>query len=325
MFPWSPEFVWDVPHVLFFGALYSVVATIAATLAVAACARGATRGRAAPRPLRWHADFEDLPASARACRHQLTGEAPGRTCESGFDCRRCREHRRFVAARQAADAARRAAAAASASRCRPTASTTAATRGPGREADGTSSSGVDELGARLVGPGRARSCCRAPGRGVHANGPLASVARAAHEARLLSPVDGDRGRGPARGRPVLTLRVDPGPVLDLRHLLSGEEARVVGAARARAAPGGVRGRSRRGARRRRRAGRRRGRGRAGRARSTLCSARCSSSPEAGTTSGVTGRRSRATATGPGAVPGGSSSTRRRSIGLIARTVAAGYG
>ena len=32
MFPWSPEFVWDAGHVAFFGALYSVLAAIAATL-----------------------------------------------------------------------------------------------------------------------------------------------------------------------------------------------------------------------------------------------------------------------------------------------------
>ena len=31
MFPWSPEFAWDTYHVAFFGALYSVLATVAMT------------------------------------------------------------------------------------------------------------------------------------------------------------------------------------------------------------------------------------------------------------------------------------------------------
>ncbi len=89
MFPWSPEFAWDATHLVFFGALYSVLATIATALALAGWrAWGAARGGRVP-ALAWHADFADLPASARACRHQLTGEAPGRVCENAFDCRRC--------------------------------------------------------------------------------------------------------------------------------------------------------------------------------------------------------------------------------------------
>ena len=45
MFPWSPEFTWDACHLVFFGALYSVLATIAGALGVAAWrALGAARG-----------------------------------------------------------------------------------------------------------------------------------------------------------------------------------------------------------------------------------------------------------------------------------------
>ena len=33
MFPWSPEFKWDAYHVAFFGGPYSVLATVAGTLA----------------------------------------------------------------------------------------------------------------------------------------------------------------------------------------------------------------------------------------------------------------------------------------------------
>jgi hypothetical protein len=78
MFPWSPEFKWDAYHAAFFGALYSVIATVAGTLAFAAWRawRDARSGRAAA--IAWHGDFAELPRSARPCRHQLTGEAPGR-------------------------------------------------------------------------------------------------------------------------------------------------------------------------------------------------------------------------------------------------------
>lgn len=221
MFPWSPEFAWDVPHVVFFGALYSVIAAIAATLGVAVfrSARDAREGRTDA--LVWRADFEDLPASARACRHQLTGDAPGRVCRQGFDCRGCPEHGGFLAARKAKP---------------PAAAGTPGFDLPSDryyhrghtwampEADGTVLVGVDEFGARLLGPA-AEAALPAPGARLLANGPLARVRSRAAEARLLSPVDGTvvevRGGG-AR----FTLRVDPGAAPDLRHLLCGDEARI---------------------------------------------------------------------------------------------------
>jgi hypothetical protein len=223
MFPWSPEFVWDVPHALFFGALYSVVATIAATLAVAAVrsARDARQGLS--ESIVWHADFEDLPASARGCRHQLTGEAPGRLCEKGFDCRGCREHRDFVAARQATGtpvpAPPRFGFEVPADRYYHRGHTWARP-----QADGTVLVGVDEIGARLVGPAGEVEL-PATGTTVHANGPLARVVSRGRAARLLSPVDGTVV-GVRHDGVRFTLRIDPGPVLDVRHLLSGEEARV---------------------------------------------------------------------------------------------------
>ena len=95
MFPWSPEFIWDAAHVAFFGAFYAVVMVVGGMLVTAALR--ARRGLGHAEAVAWHADFEDLPASARACRHQLTGEAPGRTCDNGFDCRKCAVHPTFMA------------------------------------------------------------------------------------------------------------------------------------------------------------------------------------------------------------------------------------
>jgi hypothetical protein len=224
MFPWSPEFALDTAHVVFFGALYGVVATMALALGVAAwrARRDAREGRGSA--LAWHVAFADLPRAARACRHALTGEAPGRCCENAFDCRSCGEHRGFelLRTRQAA--------------------------GPGPdtgglgfelpldrfyhrghtwarlERDGSVTVGLDGVARRLVGtPERIEA--PAPGTRLRVNDALFHVRSRGSEVRLLCPVDGTlvstRGEGAS-----LTLRVDPGGVLDVRHLLSGAEARA---------------------------------------------------------------------------------------------------
>ena len=222
MFPWSPEFTWDATHVAFFGALYSVLLTVAGSLALAVwrARRDAREGRAAA--IAWHGDFGEMPASARACRHQLTGKAPGRACESGFDCRPCDAHGHFEELG------------------RPAAPLEAADhfgfnlpldrlyhRGHTwvrPEPDGTLTVGLDDLARRLVG---APERVELPGAGsrLQVNGPAGRITTRGHDVRVLSPVDGTvvavRGEGAAA-----TLRVDPGGTPDLRHLLSGTEARA---------------------------------------------------------------------------------------------------
>lgn len=222
MFPWSPEFVWDAYHVAFFGALYSVLATVTGSLLLAAwrALRDTREGRTAA--IVWHGDFEEMPASARACRHQLTGEAPGRACENSFDCRRCAEHSHFERRR------------------RPGA--TAETAGQlgfdlpldrlyhrghtwvRPEPDGTLTFGLDELARRLVGrPERAEF--PVAGSQLQVNGPAGRITTRGNDVRVLSPVEGTvvevRGEGA-----LTTLRVDPGGTPDLRHLLSGAEVRA---------------------------------------------------------------------------------------------------
>jgi hypothetical protein len=60
---------------------------------------------------------------------------------------------------------------------------------------------------------------------LEVNGPAGRVTTHGKEVRVLSPVEGTvvevRGEGPSA-----TLRVDPGGSPDLRHLLSGREARA---------------------------------------------------------------------------------------------------
>jgi hypothetical protein len=166
-----------------------------------------------------------MPASARACRHQLTGEAPGRACESGFDCRRCGEHARLEALRQEVG---------------PPASADAVVhygfdlpldrlyhRGHTwvrPETDGTLTVGLDDLARRLLGTPEKMELPRA-GDELEVNGPAGRVTTRGKEVRVLSPVEGTVvevcGEGPSA-----TLRVDAGGSPDLRHLLSGREARA---------------------------------------------------------------------------------------------------
>ena len=222
MFPWSPEFVWDATHIAFFGALYSVLATVAGSLALAAwrALRDTRQDRAAA--IAWHGEFDELPRSARACRHQLTGEAPDRACENGFDCRHCAEHPLFELLRSGAPEA-------------PLADHFVFDLPLDRlyhrghtwvrpESDGTLTVGLDDFARRLVGTPE-RVDLPAPGTRLEVNGPAGRLTTHGNEVRVLSPVDGNvigaRGEGAA-----FTLRVDPGGFADLRHLLSGVEARA---------------------------------------------------------------------------------------------------
>jgi hypothetical protein len=220
MFPWSPEFRWDPYHVAFFGALYSVIATVAGTLAFAAWRawRDAREGRAAA--IAWRGQFGELPRSARPCRHQLTGEAPGRACGNGFDCRHCADHEHLEARRAAGGPAEPAAQfgfALPLDRLYHRGHTWVKP-----ELDGTLTLGLDDMARRIVGPPE-RAELPAPGERLGVNGPAARLRTRGREVRVLSPVDGEvvevSGEGAA-----FTVRVDPGQAADLRHLLSGAEA-----------------------------------------------------------------------------------------------------
>ena len=222
MFPWSPEFAWDAYHVAFFGALYTVLATVAGSLALAALRawRDAGEGRAAA--IAWHEAFEEMPPSARRCRHQLTGEAPGRTCENGFDCRHCAAHGRFEELRQRdapADGAEHFGFSLPLDRLYHRGHTWVRP-----EPDGTLTVGLDDLARRLVGtPERVE--LPAPGTRLQVNAPAGRLTARGNDVRVLSPVEGTvvevRGEGASS-----TLRVEPGGSPDLRHLLSGAEVRA---------------------------------------------------------------------------------------------------
>ncbi len=96
MFPWNYGFAWDKGHIIFLGVFYTVVLVVLTTLLIAAwrTLRDFRRNRAAS--IVWHENFEDLPRAERSCRHDCTGEMPGRVCELGFNCGQCETHAKFV-------------------------------------------------------------------------------------------------------------------------------------------------------------------------------------------------------------------------------------
>jgi hypothetical protein len=224
MFPWSPEFVWDAAHVAFFGALYGVLATVGGSLALVAwrARRDARDGRAAA--IAWHGDFGEMPAAARVCRHQLTGEAPDRACDNGFDCRRCAAHPHLEGLRRvaaAADPADHLGFALPLDRFYHRGHTWVRP-----EADGTFTVGLDDFARRLVGLPDSVELPPAGSR-LEVNGPACRLTARGNDVRVLSPVDGTvvgtSGEGAA-----FTLRVDPGGPQDIRHLLCGAEVSAWG-------------------------------------------------------------------------------------------------
>lgn len=225
MFPGIYDFRWDAGHIIFLGAFYAVLATVVSmfALALVRTIRDFRRGRASS--LIWHADFADLPAADRRCRHELMGEVDERVCENGFDCRRCAEHPKFIAARTAAKL--------STTELEPRVGGFALPsdrlyhRGHTwvrQEEDGTMTVGVDDLARHLVGD-RMDVIPPSVGARLVANGAGWAVRKDGHRIRVLSPVDGEVV---AIGGPDddWVLRLRPVGESDTRHLLSFEEARV---------------------------------------------------------------------------------------------------
>ena len=221
MFPGIYDFRWDAGHVIFLGTFYTVLTVVAATIVLAA--RGAIRDFRAQRAesLRWHADFDDLPESARRCRHELTGEVASRRCPNGFDCRGCSEHRRFVAARAGVilEAGEPRVAGFELPPDRLYHRGHSCVR---REDDGTVTVGLDDLATRLLGrPDEVR--LPAPGARLRANGTAWEEKKNGVAVRILAPLDGTvlEAGSPDAG---WVLRVAPEGD-DQTHLLSPAEAK----------------------------------------------------------------------------------------------------
>lgn len=212
MFPGVDGFAWDAGHIIFLGAFFTVLTVVAITLARVWIRSRGDRTLEKEQRIRWHEDFHDLPLRMRACRHQLTGEAPGRVCPNEFDCRVCADHPKF--ARNAPVMGEQDVQDCVAGMVIPLDRMYHRGHTWVREApDGTVTVGLDEFGKRLLGHAT-RIDAPAPGERLYVNGAAFRV----NGVRVLSPVEGEV----VESSPLL-LRVRPAPGFRPVHLLRGRE------------------------------------------------------------------------------------------------------
>lgn len=96
MFPGVDGFHWTAGHIIFLCLFFTVALTIFTT--VVSAAMHTIRDFRGHRAIDfcWHADFADLPAADRRCRHELAGRVISRTCDNAFDCRHCEKYSEFA-------------------------------------------------------------------------------------------------------------------------------------------------------------------------------------------------------------------------------------
>ena len=224
MLPWNYGFHWNLGHIIFLGAFYIVLSTLAVTLFAAA-----RRSRRAildhhVEQIGWHEDFQELLPRDRVCRHVLTGEFKSRECPHAFDCRECETHAKLIA-RHPLKAVEE-----------PEEDLVGMTFPLDRyyhrghtwahpETDGTVTIGLDDLGSRLLAKPDAIELPQAGAR-VEANGTAFRVRKGDADVRVLSPVDGEvvAAGSPDSG---WYLKVRPAATGEaaFRHLLRGAEIR----------------------------------------------------------------------------------------------------
>ena len=222
MLPWIYGFDWNAGHIIFLGAFYAVLAVVATTVAWAAIHTSSALRSGQADAIRWHEDFESLPACDQVCRHVLTGEFLERQCPHAFDCRECETHAKLM-------------------QCHPLPRVAESEedvfgmafpldrfyhRGhtwARPEQDGTVLVGLDELGTRLLGQPDA---LRLPQTGdrVHANGAAFHARRREAEVRVVSPVDGEVVEtGSAERGWYLRVKPSSNDAKTFQHLLRGAE------------------------------------------------------------------------------------------------------
>ena len=224
MLPWNYGFEWNAGHIIFLGAFYTVLVIVATTVVNALWRSRRDLREHQAEEIRWDADFHDLPACDRVCRHVLTGEFRSRQCPNAFDCRRCETHAKLIA------------------RHAP---------GPGNsdeeeifgmafpldrlyhrghtwarpEKGGLVTIGLDELGRRLLGVPDTVDLPE-PGARLRVNGTAFHVKKRDADVRVLSPVEGEVVERGGTGQDWL-LKVKPAQQGEpaFRHLLRGSEIR----------------------------------------------------------------------------------------------------
>ena len=219
MFPWVYEFRWSAGHLIFLGLFFGIAAVIVSTVVAALLRTFRDFRKQNAGAIRWHVEFEDLPADARVCRHELSGEVEHRSCPHGFACGTCEAHPGFLARHIPARAKEE---------------TLYGLQMPGdmmyhrghtwvrREEDGTCTVGLDALAERVLGDAVGEEL-PSPGTEIHANGSAWRMSTQGIPVRILAPIDGTVLETGSRERGWY-LRVQPRDK-DFPHLLRGEEIR----------------------------------------------------------------------------------------------------
>jgi glycine cleavage system H protein len=226
MLPGVYGFTWDAGNVLFLGIFFTVATVIAGTVTLAGMRAYKDHLMKRHESIRWMEDFHDLPQSARACRHVLTGELKQRTCPNGFDCRVCAQHEALLGQRQASADSGEKKNPAQPARALGFSMPLDRLYHRGHtwvrlEADGTATVGLDDFCTRVFGkPDRVE--LPPVGADVRVNHPGWKMQRQDSVVRILAPIDGTVTETGSAEKGWY-LKVQPLASIDTRHLLHGEE------------------------------------------------------------------------------------------------------
>jgi glycine cleavage system H lipoate-binding protein len=224
VFPFIYEFHWTPVHIIFLGIFFSVAILIVTTVSLALLRAFRAFQQQHQEAIQWEVEFEDLPAVARTCRHQIAGEIAHRTCNHEFDCRSCAVHPTFLAKNAPALA--------------PVGSAESLYgftmpldryyhRGHTwvkHEGDGVYTIGMDDFGGRMIGTPDGVEL-PSVGTPLNANGTAWILRKGKAALRVLSPVDGVV-LATGTQEDGWTLKIQGGaPEIETAHLLRGNEVK----------------------------------------------------------------------------------------------------
>ena len=217
MLPGNTDFITDPFNIAFLGLFALILTAVVVTLVRIGLRTRETIARGKAASMLWHEEFEELPASAKGCRHAMTGELPGRTCPRAFDCKGCEVHAKLVAEGKELPLAETAGFDVPTDRLYH--------RGHAwlkPLEDGTVAVGLDDLATRLVGKPFAL-VLPAVGSSLAENGPAFRLRAGKARVRVASPVTGKVVEHGSAEKGFL-LRVKPDGELDTCALLCPREA-----------------------------------------------------------------------------------------------------
>lgn len=189
MFPNVYGFRWEVGYIIFLAIFFAVVTVIAVNVVRAFLKARNDKKAGHIDHIRWHTEFEDLPALARTCRHVFTGDFKERYCVRGFDCGTCEVHNALIQRAVANEPSEAAAVKVAGIPIEPDALYHRGHTVVRPQPDGAVRIEMDEFAQRLIGSGL-KTVLPFRGTELKDNGVLAELKGESVSMRLLSPVSG---------------------------------------------------------------------------------------------------------------------------------------